>query len=137
MSVIDQFAGVWRLVSFEERGSDGEVSYPYGKDAVGLLFYDASRKMSVQIMRRDRAALSSEDWRALAPDEIKSTVEGFTAFFGSYEIDESASTIIHHVEGHLLPSSVGKRLKRAYQFSGDRLILKPSENRRVVWERVA
>jgi hypothetical protein len=33
------FVGVWRLLSFEARASSGEVSYPLGRDALGVLLY--------------------------------------------------------------------------------------------------
>ena len=56
-----RFIGAWRLVAFEEEGADGKVLYPYGQDAAGLLIYDSSGRMSVQIVRQDRAPLSSAD----------------------------------------------------------------------------
>ena len=133
---MERFIGAWRLVAFEEDGPDGEVVYPYGPDAAGLLVYDSSGRMSVQIMRRDRVPFSSADWQNVPAEEIKKAIEGFTAFFGSYEVDEANSTILHHVEGHVLPESVTKVLRREFSFSGDVLTLKPSPNRRVIWERV-
>ena len=133
---MERFIGAWRLVAFEEEGLDGELVYPYGQDAVGLLIYDSSGRMSVQIMKRDRAPLSA-DWQSLPAEEIKSAIEGFTAFFGSFEVDEANGVVIHRVEGHVLPESVGKALRREFTFSGDLLILKPSPNRRVIWERIA
>ena len=134
---MERFIGAWRLVAFEEEGPDGEVVYPYGKDAAGLLTYDSSGRMSVQIMRRDRAPLSSADWQSLPAEELRKAIEGFTAFFGSYEVDEANGIVIHRVEGHVLPESVGKVLRREFTFSGDVLILKPSPNRRLIWERIA
>jgi hypothetical protein len=122
---MEEFFGAWRLVSFEERQPDGRVIHPYGRDPVGLLIYEASGRVSVQIMKKDRA-LSS----------IESAVEGFTSFFGAFEVDRAQGVVIHHVEGHLLPQSVGKALRREFEFAGDRLILKPAENRRVTWERI-
>jgi len=136
MSVMERFIGAWRLVAFEEHGPDGEVSYPYGQDAVGLLVYDSSGRVSVQIMRRDRAPLSSADLQTVPAEELKTAVEGFTAFFGAYEVDEANGIVIHRVEGHVLPDSVGKVLTRHFAFVGDLLILKPSPNRVVLWERV-
>ncbi len=132
-----ELVGAWRLVSFEEREANGETIHPYGERPAGLLVYDASGRMSVQIMRRDREQLSSNDLNEVAPDDLKCAVEGFTAFFGSYEVDEQECTVIHRVEGHLLPNSVGKNLKRRFELSGNRLILIPTENRRVVWERIS
>lgn len=134
---MNKFEGAWRLVSFEEHRPDGEIDYPYGRNPVGLLIYDATGRMSVQVMRSNRAPLSSNDLQKAASEEIKAALEGFTAFFGTYEIDEEASTITHHVDGHVLPNSLGKDLKRSFEFSGERLILKPSPSRFVIWERIA
>ena len=131
-----RFIGAWRLVAFEEDRPDGEIIHPYGKDPVGLLVYDRSGRMSVQIMRRDRGPLSSTDLQNVPAEEIKKAIEGFTAFFGPYEVDEGNSIVLHHVEGHVLPESVGKVLRREFTFSGNVLTLKPSPNRRVIWERV-
>lgn len=133
---MERFIGAWRLVAFEDDGPDGEVVHPYGQDAVGLLIYESSGLMSVQIMKRNRAPLSSADWQSLPAEKIKEAIEGFTAFFGSYEVDEPNNVVIHRVEGHVLPDSVGKVLRREFIFSGDVLILQPSPTRRVIWERI-
>lgn len=133
---MEQFIGAWRLLAFEEEKPDGQIAYPYGKDPAGLLTYDSSGRMSVQVMRRDREPLSSPDWQSLPAEEVKTAIEGFTAFFGSYEIDTENGFVIHRVEGHVLPESVGKVLRREFTFSGDVLILKPSPTRRVVWQRI-
>ena len=92
---MERFVGAWRLVSFEEVEPDGGVGYPYGKDAVGLLIYDSSGRMSVQIMNRDRRPLSSVDLQSVPAEEIKKAIEGFTAFFGTYEVDDANSTVLH------------------------------------------
>jgi hypothetical protein len=136
---MNRFVGTWKLVSFEEQLPDGRVTRPYGEEPAGLLTYDAAGYMSVQVMRRDRPRLSSEKIADAGADELKLAVEGFTAFFGAYEIDEERAMVIHHVEGHLLPNGVGKALARRFEFIGDsaeRLLLKPSETRTVTWERV-
>ncbi|HEY7546538.1 MAG TPA: lipocalin-like domain-containing protein, partial [Blastocatellia bacterium] len=123
---MNEFVGAWKLVAVEDDLPGGDVIYPYGRDAAGLLIYDASGKMSVQIMKRDRAPLSSNDSLDAPAEEIKTAVEGFTSFFGAYEVDPTAGIITHHVEGHLFPASVGKALKREFEFSGNRLVLRPS-----------
>ena len=134
---MNEFIGTWKLISFEHMEPDGSVAYPYGRNPVGLLIYDASGHMSVQVMSSDRAPLSSDDLQQVGPDEIKQILEGFTAFFGTYEVNESEAVVIHRVEGHLLPNSVGKTLKRKYELNGNRLILRPGADRKVVWERVS
>ncbi|HSB12370.1 MAG TPA: lipocalin-like domain-containing protein [Blastocatellia bacterium] len=133
---MERFVGAWRLVVFQEETPTREVIYPYGEDPIGLLIYDASGRMAVQIMKRDRAPLSSGDWKNIPADEIIATLEGLTAFFGSYEVDEPNRIVTHHVEGHVLPGSVGKALQREFAFVDDRLILRPSPNRMLIWERI-
>jgi hypothetical protein len=32
--------GTWRLVSWENRSADGQISYPLGKDGVGCIIYN-------------------------------------------------------------------------------------------------
>lgn len=133
----EKFIGSWRLVSFEEEQANGDVHFPYGRHPRGLLIYDANGNVAVQIMRCEREGVMSASGAQLDVEKLRAAVQGFTAFFGTFEIDEKTQVITHQVNGHVLPDSVGKVLPRGYEFSGDRLILKPSANRRVVWERIA
>jgi hypothetical protein len=133
---MNRLVGTWRLVSFEEQGPDGGVIHPYGPNPVGFLMYDASGRMSVQIMRSGRDRLPSANFDELSPELLKSTLEGFTAFSGTYRIDEAACEVIHKVECHILPGSVGKELKRSFELAGDKLLLRPSTSRLLVWQRI-
>ncbi|MEP6537464.1 MAG: lipocalin-like domain-containing protein [Bryobacteraceae bacterium] len=45
------------------------------------------------------------------------------AYFGTFDVDEFAKTVIHHVQACLVPSSVGTDLKRTYRFDANRLVL--------------
>lgn len=133
---MERFVGAWRLIRFQEETPGREVIHPYGERPIGLLIYDRSGRMSVQIMKRDREPLSSSDWQSAPAGEIKAALEGFTAFFGSYEVDDDRKIVTHHVEGHVFPGSVGKALIREFSFVDDLLILKPSPNRMLVWKRI-
>ena len=119
----EQLVGTWKLVSFELRHSDGQVTYPMGKDPLGVLMYDESGRMSAQLMERDRPPFAVADHHKGAPEEIKAAFEGYTAYFGTYELDEEKGTVTHHVEGALLPNLVGRRQVRFYEFTGDQLML--------------
>src|SRR5215210_4704599 len=46
--------GTWRLISWENRDADGEISYPLGEDAVGYIMYNEDGYMFVAIMRPER-----------------------------------------------------------------------------------
>ena len=120
----DEFPGVWRLVSYEFRDEEGNISYPFGKDTVGLIMYDRSGMMSVQIIRHDRPLFPSEDMFGAAPETVKAAFEGLNTYYGTYDVDEASHTVIHHVEGASMPNRIGSTQTREYEFSGDLLVLK-------------
>jgi hypothetical protein len=119
----EQFIGTWKLVSCEARSSNGEVSYPYGRDPFGMLIYDSDGNMLVLLMRRDRPKFASDDLRRGTPEEIKVAFSGFNAYCGTYEVNEEKGTVTHHVEGSMFPNWVGTNQVRFFKFSGDQLLL--------------
>ena len=136
-SVRSRFIGVWKLVSCERKSSSGKVSYPYGENPVGRITYDKAGRMSAQLMRPGPRPASGTTLRSASPDELRDVL-GFFAYFGTFDIDEPARTVIHHVQAGLAPSLVGTDLKRTYEFSDNRLILTARTEdavTRVVWER--
>ncbi|MGD0661468.1 MAG: lipocalin-like domain-containing protein [Syntrophorhabdales bacterium] len=143
--VKDNFVGVWRLVASEVKVSDGGTICPYGRDVVGMLIYDGHGHVSVQIMNPDRPLFVSGDIRNGTPEEIKAAFDGYTGYFGNYEVDEQEGTVTHHVMGCPFPNWVGHDQKRFFEFSGNRLTLKtpptPAAGTIVtailVWEREA
>jgi hypothetical protein len=86
-------------------------------------------------MQTARALLPSEGLDQADAGALRKMLEGFTGFFGGYEVDENAQTITHRVIGHVIPNSVGKELERSFEFNDNRLILRPSATRVVIWER--
>jgi hypothetical protein len=89
-------------------------------DEIGLVMYDDSGHMSEQVMRRSAP-------RRAIPSDAKYLVDGYDAYFGTFAIDETHHTITHHVVGAVSRSLVGKDLVRHIEFSGNRLILKPTD----------
>ena len=131
----DRLVGTWKLVSFEDRRPTGEVTHPHGRDPLGVIMYDGAGHMAAQIMNHGRPDFA--DRRQPTPEEKKAAYETYIAYFGSYTVNESEGTVTHHVEGGLSPNMVGSDLKRSFEFSGDRLILKPVGQTGVLtWERV-
>ena len=63
-SARNQLIGAWRLVSIETIRPNGEIIYPfYGKHPEGLIVYDASGWMSVQITSDPRPTVPGADSR--------------------------------------------------------------------------
>jgi hypothetical protein len=136
-----RLVGVWRLVSFERHLPNGTVEYPAGKDAIGRLTYDAGKRMSAQVMQRGRPVGAFDGPRvsaSAAAEDLRRLIAGYTAYYGTYDIDVDASIVTHHVEASLNPNGVGRDLKRRYTFEGNRLVL-TDENAgvriRLVWDR--
>ena len=126
----DRFVGAWRLAWLEEQGADGKVSKA---DCTGLLVYTRDGHMSVQVMYRNPPASS----QATNAAPVQYAQGGYEASFGTYQIDESTHTFTFHVEGALVRTLIGKDLPRAFELSGNQLIVRsthPEEHWRVAWE---
>jgi hypothetical protein len=118
----NRLMGAWKLVSLEEASADGQV---HKADCNGMFVFTSDGKASVQVMYRN-----AQTGSAYAQG-------GYEASYGSYHIDDS-STFTFHIDGALVRTLIGKDLKRAYEISGNRLIVRstnPNEHWRVVWER--
>ena len=141
-----KLVGTWKLVSVEERDADGRIvtSLDYGPEPIGMIMYDAGGHMSVHAMRRGRPRLASDDVHLATPEQAKAAFVGYGAYFGTYEVDERAGLVIHHVEGALLPNWEGSNQRRRFTLAGDKLTLEPPEfkaagqqrTRRLTWERM-
>jgi hypothetical protein len=145
----DDFVGAWRLVSIETVRPNGEVIYPfYGKHPEGLIVYDRSGWMSVQIAADPAAAVpAGGSWEAVlaAPTGEKvRAFEGYYAYYGSWTLDPAASTVTHHIRQSLHPGERGDDAVRHFELKGNRLILTAKSHemgedheRRIVWERLS
>lgn len=118
----EAFVGTWRLVSYKDEDDDGETIYPMGDDAFGRIVYGGSGNMAVVLMRRGREA--TED-------------PGFFAYSGSYDLDEAAGTVTHHIEACINPSWIGgDRVRKFERLDGDRIALRPVEGTsELIWQK--
>ncbi|HTS37713.1 MAG TPA: lipocalin-like domain-containing protein [Candidatus Solibacter sp.] len=144
-----RFVGAWKLISVETIKANGEVIYPfYGKKPEGLLAYDASGWMTVQIVSDPRPSVpktdSREGFMAAPPGEKLTAVEGYYAYYGTWTADAGNQTVIHHIVQSLYPGERGEDGTRHVVFEGNRLILTAKTHemgeehqRKLVWERVS
>jgi hypothetical protein len=132
--VANAFVGAWRLLSFEIRTSSGEVSYPFGKNAVGLLLYSQEGYMAVSLMRGDRAHFEASDISSASLEEKLGALESYNSYCGRYEVKDDR--IVHHVELSLFPNWVGEPQERYFEFAGDRLTLSTPETTSEGVERI-
>src|ERR1035438_2045 len=107
-SVREQLPGVWDLSHWEYRDeATGAVSLPWHGRAKGRFMFDAHSRVSLHMMRTDRPGgrpSTGPSWAsALTPDEMLAILDGYLAYWGTYEIEEAARLLTIHVEGCLRP----------------------------------
>jgi Lipocalin-like domain len=113
----DALVGGWRLVSWENRAADGQVTYPMGTDPIGYLLYTADGRFSITISRRGRARSAAGDLLGGTTEEQARAVEGFVAYAGRYSFH--GDRVIHHVELSLFPNWVGSDQDRCHANPGE------------------
>jgi hypothetical protein len=131
--VKSQFIGTWRLVAIQ--GDTAPSAGNRGGHPTGYIYYDATGHMAVQI-QPDRKRASWSPTRSPTADEALDAVRGYTAYFGTWSVDEKAGTVTHHREGALNLGVL--EYVRRYTFNGDRLTLAPIDRPglSLLWERV-
>ncbi len=126
------FVGTWRLVSIEG-GANPENR---GQKPTGLIIYDAQGNMAAQI-QPDRPR---PKWTgAPTPDQAVQAIRGYTAYFGTYTIDDKAKTVTHHRQG-MLDGGAVEFVRKFQMLPGDRIVLVPvggtGPETRLTWEKV-
>jgi hypothetical protein len=135
-------AGAWRLVSWENRAVDGQVSYPMGSDALGYLLYTPDGRFSVTISRASRARSHGGDLLGGTVEEKARAAEGFVAYAGRYTFN--GDHVVHHVELSLFPDWIGTDQHRFAELSEHELTLSArplllggkQQVPRLIWQRV-
>lgn len=144
----EALVGAWHLVSVKTVRPNGEVIYPfYGKNPEGLLIYDRSGWMSVQIVSDPKPNVptgsSREGFLAAPLEEKVKAVDGYYAYLGTWTVQESDSTVTHHIKQSLYPGERGSDGVRHLTISGNHLTLVAKTHemgedheRRLFWERI-
>jgi hypothetical protein len=147
-AIAEALAGSWRLVSVETIRANGEVIYPfYGKHPKGLLMYDRSGWMSVQIVSDPAPTVPSvssrEEFLQAPAREKAAAIDGFYAYYGTWTVDEAGATVTHHIKESLYPAERDTDGTRQLTLEGNRLTLVAhahemgeDHERKLVWERV-
>jgi hypothetical protein len=127
--VAKKLMGAWRYVGTRIDGR----SWDRGPNPKGMIYYGPHGEMSVQVapdVKRTRAGAT------MTPEEAKIALTDYIAYFGTYSIDAQAGTVTHHRQDSIQPGDGGDLVRR-YEFTGDRLVLRPPNSTlEVAWERI-
>jgi hypothetical protein len=144
----EALAGTWRLVSVETIRPGGEIIYPfYGKHPTGLLIYDRSGWMSVEMVSDPAPSVpapSSREKFTQAPATEKAVaIDGFYAYYGTWTIGDAGATVTHHIKQSLYPGERDTEATRRLTLEGNRLTLVAKAHemgedheRKLIWERI-
>ena len=128
--VARRFVGVWRYVGTR---IDGKPRPNRGANPKGFIFYTESGAMAAQIAPDRENKMAGQE---PTPDEAKAALADYVSYFGTYTVDERAGTVTHHRQASVQPGPLTDYV-RSYEFTGDRLILRPvGTTQEVVWERI-
>jgi hypothetical protein len=145
----EDLIGAWRLVGMTYSGPDGRVDPFYQSDSGGLIIYDRSGWMSVEIGAPHRATWDVPSGRLAPSDEnaarLKAAaLDGYYAYYGTWDFDERSSVVTHHVASALLPAEEGLDYSQSIALDHGRLVFTTragGPGREVVrtktWERAA
>ena len=141
MSDRAKFVGTYRLMTIEDRDAGGKWSPRPDFNSIGYITYADTGHMGVHIMPRSRQRFAS------APptgEEAQAALRGYTAYFGTFTVDEKSKFVVHHRIGQINPGGAVDA-KRFYDFDGDNLVLTPAPadgggkdkaTTHLIWERL-
>lgn len=124
----------WELVKYQSENTEGDIIYPLGKDALGIIVFTKQKRVSVQIM-----ATEFIDSRLFLTDvEKKMAAFGYHAYSGFFVIDEDKQHLITSVDMSLIDAYVGSIQTRSIKIEDDLLYLSNVNHpeRKLVWRRI-
>ena len=137
--------GAWRLLSSETIKPNG-MTIPnwMGKHPKGMLIYLPSGHFSVQIMQDPPLPIPiGGDTDKATPAEKAAILDGYYAYFGTYQLDAAGGKVTQHPYAGVAPEAINKDFQKTYQLDGDHLtvssrIKEDGEDRiyKLTWERI-
>jgi hypothetical protein len=134
-SFAQKFIGTWKLVGIADRDPKTGAETPAERAADGgQLVYAANGRLSVQIVRSGREK------------NPPASADGFSSYFGRWELVPAEGCVIHHQDGNLAVAQIGQAAKRYYSFdAAGRLSLATPPRKRddgsdvasvFIWEKI-
>jgi hypothetical protein len=143
-SVRNELPGSWDCTHWEFRDdATGATSLVWDGHVKGRFMFDTHGRVSLHMMRTDRPGARPSvgpSWAAgLAREEMLGLLDGYLAYWGTYEVDEAKRLITIHIDGCLRPGWIGVDQHRFYETApnGDIVLIYnvPGGVHRLTWHR--
>jgi hypothetical protein len=126
-SLKEQLTGTWIVVTNDSVAPDGTKRQLFGPNPKGLLLFDATGHYAQILVLPDRPKFKINNRLEGTPEENKAAVQGTTATFGTWSVDEASKTVTVRYEGGMFPNQAGTESKRTVSVTGDELkIINPA-----------
>lgn len=112
-----QLIGHWRLVATELHVGSAAPVPSLGPNPIGTIVYTADGRVQAHLTGAARPRVRAAD----APPEVLRELSRYTAYFGTFTVDEGARTVTHHRDGTFAPGE--RDIVRAVTLRGQRLVL--------------
>jgi hypothetical protein len=124
-SPAEPIVGTYRLAVYSQ----------HGDEPTGRISYDAAGRMWAMIFPPGREPVTQQS----TAEEVRTTMRGVIAYYGTYTVDEATSRVIHHVEAASNPAWIGDDFVRWYRLeAGDLWIsLNDEFENPLFWERLS
>lgn len=114
--------GAWTLAGWHIEYSDGRATtYPFGRDAQGLLTYTPDGHMNASLTRAARPALAAESAKFAPAEQRLAAFDSFFSYGGTFEV--RGEDVVHRVSIALNPNLIGTEQVRRMRFEADSLTL--------------
>lgn len=115
-----QLVGAWSLVAQWVEQGDKKVER-FGQNPKGITIYERNGRFASILMHSDLPKIASNNAMTATAEENKAVVQGSTAFYGTWSVDDKDGTISTRIEGSTYPNWDGHEAKRSVALSGDEL----------------
>lgn len=130
--------GGWELDCWTTYHADGSESYPFGRDAIGLIMYSADGHMSCHLSVANRPLFTEPTMFDVPDAAYGRSLRGYSGYFGTFSVDVAAGVVTHHVTGAWYPNFAAVDQPRRFAFAGDILYLEAEVGTdlvRIAWRR--
>lgn len=132
--VADSLVGTWRVIAHVPPSSSDPAP---ARPVRGYLVYDPTGHVFVQVMQRGAAdSLTVRRWYDVPDSILRTMVDGFRAYFGTYQVDYASRVVTHRIEGEFLPRAGQAEVATPFGLRGDTLTLGADSLERWVFVRI-
>jgi len=115
-----QLVGTWSLVA-QYVDQNGKRVERFGSTPKGIYMFDRNGRFAAILLRSDLPKIAANNAMMGTVEENKAIVQGSTAFYGKWSINEKDGSVTSHVDGSTYPNWDGQDQKRVVTISGDDL----------------